>query len=73
MPIRAARFALVLRHPVGQDGDENEIVDAEDDLHGHQGEQGRPGGRIGGKRQQAVHELSDQGANMPTAPGRTRK
>ncbi|MNV69796.1 hypothetical protein D3C71_1627230 [compost metagenome] len=36
---------------VGQDGDENQVVDAEHDLHDHQCGQGGPGGRIARQRE----------------------
>ncbi|MNP22298.1 hypothetical protein D3C76_1149630 [compost metagenome] len=41
---------------VGQDGDEDQVIDAEHDLHGHQGGQGDPGGRACSEFQQVFHE-----------------
>ncbi|MNT10573.1 hypothetical protein D3C72_1454110 [compost metagenome] len=41
---------------VGQDGDEDQVIDAEHDLHGHQGGQGYPGGRACSEFQQVFHE-----------------
>ena len=44
----AARLrALMLRQLVGQDGDEDQVVDPEHDLHDDQGRQGDEGGRVG--------------------------
>jgi hypothetical protein len=47
--------ALILRQLVGQDRDEDQVVDAEHDLHHDQGGERRPGMRVGGERQQVVH------------------
>ena len=49
--------AVLLRQLVGQDRDEDEIVDAEHDLHHDQGDERRPGGGIGGECQQIVHRV----------------
>ena len=51
----AAERALFLRQAIGQDGDEDQIVDAEHDLHRDQRYESRPGSRIGGELQQCIH------------------
>ncbi|MNH13727.1 hypothetical protein D3C81_722350 [compost metagenome] len=48
--------AKFFRQLVGQDRDEDQVVDTEDDLHGHQGGQGDPGGRACSEFQQVFHE-----------------
>lgn len=45
MPMRRGLLALALGQLVGEDGDEDEVVDAKDDLHGDQGRERGPGGR----------------------------
>jgi hypothetical protein len=45
----AARLAAVFRgQPVGQDRDEDEVVDAQHHFHRHKRDQGDPGGGVGG-------------------------
>ena len=55
MRMIARHGTLPLGQLVRQDGDEDEVVDAQHDLHRDERNQGGPGGRIGGKRQQFVH------------------
>ena len=40
---------------VGQDGDEDQVVDAEHDFHDHQGGERHPRGGIGEQNEEVVH------------------
>jgi hypothetical protein len=53
-------LALVLRQLVGQDRDEDEVVDAEHHLHRDQGGERRPGGGVGGKGEEVIHGLRSE-------------
>jgi hypothetical protein len=49
---------LVLGQLVGEDRDEDQVVDAEHDLHHDQRDEGHPGGRVGEQGEQVVHGSS---------------
>jgi hypothetical protein len=46
---------MMFGHPVRQNGNEDQIVDAQHDLHHDQGEKGCPGGGIGGESEERGH------------------
>ena len=46
-PLMRADFALLLRQPPDQDRDEDDVVDAEDDLERGQRDEGEPRLRVG--------------------------
>ena len=61
----APRLALLLgRQLVRQDRDEDEIVDAEHDLHHDQRSEGGPGGGIGDERKDGLHDRRDRARLM---------
>jgi hypothetical protein len=49
-----AAVALMLGQLVGDDGNEDEIVDPEHDFHRDQGQECHPGHRIGGERDEII-------------------
>ncbi|MNE27089.1 hypothetical protein D3C80_1204830 [compost metagenome] len=58
-PARA--LTMLGRQLVRQDRDEDQVVDAEDDFHDHEGHEGRPGGRIA---QQGSYAFKHRGSRM---------
>jgi hypothetical protein len=57
-PEPADPLALSLGQLVRQDRDEDEVVDSEHDLHHQQGDEGGPGGGIGEKGCDGIHEAA---------------
>ena len=57
----AGALAMLGRQLVRQDRDEDQVVDAEDDFHDHEGHEGRPGGRIA---QQGSYAFKHRGSRM---------
>jgi hypothetical protein len=70
MPMRRTRASMLGRQLVRQDGDEDQVVDAEHDFHDDQRDQGGPGGWVRGEVKEFVHrtDLSSGSENAPSPP-----